>query len=47
MKKNVLIKSVMTMILGVIITTSTIIPVTRAGEQPEPEMAAIEYNINI
>ncbi|MBB6632089.1 hypothetical protein [Clostridium algidicarnis] len=47
MKKNVLIKSVMTMILGVIITTSAIIPVTRSGEQPEPEMAAIEYNINI
>ncbi|MBU3210472.1 hypothetical protein KPL28_12700 [Clostridium algidicarnis] len=47
MKKKVLIKFVMTMILGAIITTSTIIPVTRAGEPPQPEMAAIEYNINI
>ncbi|MBU3197449.1 hypothetical protein KPL26_12345 [Clostridium algidicarnis] len=47
MKKNVVVKSVMTMILGVIITTSVIIPVTRFGEQPEPEMASIEYNINI
>ena len=47
MKKRALIKSIVTMLLGAIITTSAIIPVTRAGEQPEPEMAAIEYNINI
>ncbi|PPK46983.1 hypothetical protein [Clostridium algidicarnis] len=47
MKKNVLTKSILTLILGTIIITSAIIPVTRAGEPPEPEMAVIEYNINI
>ncbi len=47
MKKNVLIKSIVTTVLGTIITTSAIIPVTRTGEEPEPEMATIEYNINI
>lgn len=47
MKENVLTKFILTLILGTIITTSSIISVTTSGEPPQPEMAAIEYNINI
>lgn len=49
MKKKVLIKSILTMAIGTIITTSALIPFggPRPGENPDPEMAVIEYNINI
>ncbi len=46
MKKKTLIKSIITMLLGVIITTGTVIAIW-GGERPDPEMSAIEYKINI
>lgn len=49
MKKKVLIKSIAAMLLGLLIAPSAILPLGNGwgGDHPDPEMAAIEYNINI
>lgn len=47
MKKKVLIKSIAAMLLGLLIASSAILPNGWGGDHPDPEMAVIEYNINI
>ncbi len=49
LKKNLVVKFILTMVLGTIITTSVLKPFggPGGGEPPDPEMATIEYNINI